>query len=78
MFFNDFTFLIMQEKTIPFFSSIFLRKLLQPGIFNDGVFRMTLLDYDRHMSDFELQSLTLGGLKKEILSVIEQEVTPIL
>lgn len=68
----------MQEKTIPFLSSVFLRKLLQPGIFNDGVFRMTLLDYDRHMSDFELQSLTLDALKEEILSLIEQEVTLIL
>lgn len=64
----------MQDQTIPFVSSIFLRKLLHPGIFHDGVFQMAMLEYNRHFTNSEFRSLTVDGLKKEILLLIEHEV----
>lgn len=64
----------MQDKNAPSISSMFLRRLLQPGIFHGDVFRVVMLDYNRHLSDSEMRSLTIGGLKNEILSVTEQEV----
>lgn len=59
---------------VPFVSSIFLRKLLCPGIYHNISLRATLLDYNRHWTDSEFQSLTADGLRKEILSLIEYEV----
>lgn len=59
---------------MPFVSSIFLRWLLCPGIYNPIALRATLLDYNRHWTDSEFQSLTADGLKKEILSLIEDQV----
>ncbi|XP_062108027.1 nuclear pore complex protein NUP160 [Humulus lupulus] len=54
-------------------SSIFLRRLLHPGVYHNIALRATFLDYNRHWTDSDFQSLTADGLKKEILSLIEDE-----
>lgn len=59
---------------MPFVSSIFLRRLLHPGVYHNKVLRSTFLDYSKHWTDNEFQSLTVDGLKKEILSLVEHEV----
>ncbi|KAK4801422.1 hypothetical protein SAY86_021909 [Trapa natans] len=66
--------LSMKDQAVPFVSSIFLRKLLHPGVFHDNVFKMTMLEYNRHFTNTEFHSLTVDGLKKEILQLIEHEV----
>ncbi|KAG5228130.1 nuclear pore complex protein [Salix suchowensis] len=63
----------MKENIVPFVSSIFIRRLLLPGVHHNGVLRSTLLDYQRHWTDMEFQSLTVDGLKKEVCSVIENQ-----
>lgn len=67
-------FFILQDQVSPFVSSIFLRRLLLPGVHQNIVLRTTLQDYNKHMTDSEFYSLTVDGLKKEILSLIEHEV----
>lgn len=58
-----------------FVSSIFFRRLLHPGVHHNIVLRATLLDYNRRWTDSEFQNLTVDGLKKEIISLIEHEVS---
>jgi hypothetical protein len=65
---------LLQDHTVSFVSSIFLRRLLCPGVHHNISLRATLLDYNRHWTDSEYQSLTADRLKKEILSLIESEV----
>lgn len=62
-----------KDHTVSFVSSIFLRRLLCPGVHHNISLRATLLDYNRHWTDSEYQSLTADGLKKEILLLIESE-----
>ncbi|WCJ32291.1 SUPPRESSOR OF AUXIN RESISTANCE1 [Euphorbia peplus] len=62
-----------KDHVVPFLSSIFLRRLLHPGVHHNMILRSTFLDYHRHWTDAELQSLTVDGLKKEIRSLIEHE-----
>ncbi|KAK3022159.1 hypothetical protein RJ639_045354, partial [Escallonia herrerae] len=62
-----------KDQIAPFLSSIFLRKLLLPGVHHNTVLRATLQDYNKHLTDSEFYSLTGDGLKEEILSVIEHE-----
>ncbi|OMO76186.1 Suppressor of auxin resistance [Corchorus capsularis] len=62
-----------KDHIVPFVSSIFLRRLLHPGVFHNIVLRATFLDYSKHWTDNEFQSLTVDGLKKEILSLVEHE-----
>lgn len=59
-----------------FISSIFLRRLLCPGIFHNVALRLTLLDHNKHWTDSEFQSLSLDHdeLKSEILLLVEHEV----
>ncbi|KAF5192352.1 Nuclear pore complex protein, partial [Thalictrum thalictroides] len=59
------------DQIVPFVSSIFLRRLLQPGIYQNATLRATAHDYNKLWSDFEFQSLTVDGLKKEIFFLIE-------
>jgi len=66
-------FKFLQENIVPFVSSIFIRRLLLPGVHHNDVLRSTLLDYHRHWTDMEFQSLTVDGLKKEVRSVIENQ-----
>ncbi|KAK7277510.1 hypothetical protein RJT34_22524 [Clitoria ternatea] len=63
-----------KNDTLPFVSSIFLRRLLLPGIHHNATLYATLAEYGRHLGESELQTLTADGLKKEILSLIEHEV----
>lgn len=63
----------MKENIVPFVSSIFIRRLLLPGVHHNDVLRSTLLDYHRHWTDLEFQSLTVDGIKKEVRSVIENQ-----
>ncbi|XP_017979220.1 PREDICTED: nuclear pore complex protein NUP160 [Theobroma cacao] len=62
-----------KDHIVPFVSSIFLRRLLHPGVCQNIVLRATFLDYRKHWTDNEFQSLTVDGLKKEILSLVEHE-----
>eukprot|EP00257_Ricinus_communis_P019155 XP_015578065.1 nuclear pore complex protein NUP160 isoform X1 [Ricinus communis] len=62
-----------KDHAVPFVSSMFLHRLLHPGVHHNSVLRSTLLDYNRHWTDTEFQSLTVGGLKKEVYSLIEHE-----
>ncbi|XP_019461186.1 PREDICTED: nuclear pore complex protein NUP160 [Lupinus angustifolius] len=63
-----------KDDILPFVSSIFLRKLLLPGVHHNAALHATLVEYGRHLVESELQTLTADGLKKEILSLIEHEV----
>lgn len=69
-------FSTMKEQIVSFVSSIFLRRLLHPGVYHNSVLRTTLQDYNKHWTNSEFQSLTVDGLKKEILSLIEHEGVP--
>lgn len=66
-------FSTLKDQVSPFVSSIFLRRLLLPGVHQITVLRTTLQDYNKHLTDSEFYSLTVDGLKKEILSLIEHE-----
>lgn len=57
-----------------FISSIFIRRLLCPGIFHNVALHLTLLDHNKHWTDSEFQSLSLDELKNEILLLVEHEV----
>ncbi|CAM0946979.1 unnamed protein product [Alopecurus aequalis] len=69
----DSIFSSMKEHSFSFISAMFLRRLLQPGVNHCSALHETLLEYKRFLSDSEFQSLTTSGLRKEILSIIEQE-----
>ncbi|KAI3709094.1 hypothetical protein L2E82_38852 [Cichorium intybus] len=62
-----------KDQIAPRVSSIFLRMLFLPGVFHNSVLRATLQDHNRHLTDSEFHSLTADGIKKEIISLIEQE-----
>ncbi|KAF8116365.1 hypothetical protein N665_0019s0043 [Sinapis alba] len=64
-----------KDQIIGFISSIFLRRLLCPGVFHNVALRLTLRDHNKHWTDSEFQSLSLDELKSEILLLVEQEVT---
>ncbi|KAL8109546.1 nuclear pore complex protein NUP160 isoform X2 [Apium graveolens] len=66
----------LKDQVFSFVSSIFLRRLLLCGVHQNTVLRATLQDYNKHFSDSEFYSLTVDGLKKEILSLIENEGFP--
>ncbi|KAG9439278.1 hypothetical protein H6P81_019443 [Aristolochia fimbriata] len=63
----------MKDQIVPFISSIFLRRLLHPGVCQSDALRATLRDHSKHLSDSEFQSLSVAALKREIFSVIENE-----
>ncbi|KAL5211508.1 hypothetical protein ABZP36_022355 [Zizania latifolia] len=69
----DSIFSSKKEQTFNFISSMFLRRLLQPGVNHCSALRETLLEYKRFLSDSDFQELTTNGLRKEILATIEQE-----
>ncbi|CAJ2672450.1 unnamed protein product [Trifolium pratense] len=63
-----------KDDILPFVSSIFLRRLMLPGVHHNAALHATLAEYNRHLGESELQTLTADGLKREILSLIEHEV----
>ncbi|XP_028775188.1 nuclear pore complex protein NUP160 [Neltuma alba] len=63
-----------KDDIVPFVSSIFLRRLLLPGVHHNAVMHATLVEYKKQLVESEFQALTSDGLKKEILSAIEHEV----
>ncbi|KAM3290886.1 nuclear pore complex protein isoform X2 [Capsicum chacoense] len=63
-----------KDQISPFVSSVYLRRLLLPGVYHRNVLRVTLRDFSKHFTDSEFDSLTVDGLKNEILSVIQHEV----
>ncbi|KAG6511765.1 hypothetical protein ZIOFF_029842 [Zingiber officinale] len=65
----------MKDQDANFVSSIFLRRLLQPGIYHTSALRATLLEHKKYISEYEFHSLTLDGLKKEIFAIMEGEGT---
>ncbi|WVY98721.1 hypothetical protein V8G54_030872 [Vigna mungo] len=66
--------LLLKDDILPFVSCVFLRRLLLPGVHHNATLYATLVEYSRHLSESELQTLTADGIKKEILSIIEHEV----
>ncbi|PIN25902.1 Nuclear pore complex, Nup160 component [Handroanthus impetiginosus] len=62
-----------KEDIAPFVSSVFLRSLLFPGVHCNAILRQTLGDYNKHFTDSEFGSLTVDGLKSEIMSLIEHQ-----
>ncbi|XP_024008157.1 nuclear pore complex protein NUP160 [Eutrema salsugineum] len=64
-----------KEQIMGFISSLFLRRLLCPGIFHSDALRLTLMDHNKRWTDSEFQSLSLDELKSEILLLVEHEVT---
>ncbi|XP_017229285.1 nuclear pore complex protein NUP160 isoform X1 [Daucus carota subsp. sativus] len=66
----------LKDQVSSFVSSIFIRRLLLCGVYQNAVLRATLQDYNKHFTDTEFYSLTVDGLKKEILSLIENEGFP--
>ncbi|KAJ0985190.1 hypothetical protein J5N97_003546 [Dioscorea zingiberensis] len=70
---NNSIFSPMKDQISYFISSIFLRRLLQPGIYQKDALRATVMGQKKYLSDYEFQSLSIVGLKKEILTAIEYE-----
>ncbi|KAL0412834.1 UNVERIFIED_CONTAM: Nuclear pore complex protein [Sesamum radiatum] len=64
---------LLQEEIAPFVSSVFLRALLSPGVHCNAVLRQTFGDYGKHFTDSDFGSFTIDDLKREILSVIEDQ-----
>ncbi|XP_022572545.2 nuclear pore complex protein NUP160 isoform X1 [Brassica napus] len=64
-----------KDQIMGFISSIFVRRVLCPGIYHNVALRLTLRDHNKHWTDSEFQSLSLDELKSEILLLVEQEVT---
>ncbi|XP_022155992.1 nuclear pore complex protein NUP160 isoform X2 [Momordica charantia] len=62
-----------KDEVVPFISTIFIRRLLQPGVYNEMALRATLLEYSRHWTDSNFRSMTSDELKQEIISLIEEE-----
>lgn len=65
---------ILQEQVPYIISSIFLGRLLQPGVHQSTALRATILDHRKHVTEHEFLSLNVAGLKKELFSIIESEV----
>ncbi|KAI8023992.1 Nuclear pore complex protein NUP160 [Camellia lanceoleosa] len=63
----------LKDQIVPFVSSIFLRRLLSPGVLQSTVLRATFQDYNKHLANSEFYSLTVDRLKMEILSLVEHE-----
>lgn len=63
----------VKDQIAPLVSSIFIRRLLFPGVHHSTVLRATFKDYNKHMTGSEFYSLTVEGLKNEILSIVEHE-----
>ncbi|GAB4847402.1 hypothetical protein Ancab_026460 [Ancistrocladus abbreviatus] len=62
-----------KAQIIAFVSSIFLNRLLHPGVHISTVLRVILEDYNKRWTDAEFQTLTVDDLKREILLLIEHE-----
>ncbi|KAK9093640.1 hypothetical protein Scep_025109 [Stephania cephalantha] len=70
---NQALFSSMKGQVVPFVSSIFLRRLFQPGILQNIPLISTIKGYNKQCADTDFQSLTLHGLREEIFSVMECE-----
>lgn len=66
-------FSLLKDQIANFVSSIFLRRLLQPGVHQNAALRAIIADHKKYISDHEFQSLTVAVVKKEILTIIEGE-----
>uniref|UniRef100_A0A7N0ZY83 Uncharacterized protein n=1 Tax=Kalanchoe fedtschenkoi TaxID=63787 RepID=A0A7N0ZY83_KALFE len=62
-----------KDQIVQIMSSVFLHRLLQPGVYDNAVMRRTLQDHNKHLNSTEFESLDCDGVRKEILSVIECE-----
>ncbi|KAJ1698216.1 hypothetical protein LUZ63_006728 [Rhynchospora breviuscula] len=63
----------LKDDALNFLSSIFLRRLIQPGVYQSLALRETFLDYKKFLSESQFQSLSLTGIRKEIVGIIERE-----
>ncbi|XP_020582574.1 nuclear pore complex protein NUP160 [Phalaenopsis equestris] len=62
------------KEVVQFVSSIFLQRLLQPGICHNAALRAMLLDQRKYLSDFEFQSFSSADLRKEVFTVVNAEL----
>lgn len=62
------------DQVIHFVTSIFFRRLLQPGIYHTTALRALLLDEKKYLSDYEFQSLSVPGFRKLLLTIVNAEV----
>ncbi|KAG0475193.1 hypothetical protein HPP92_014879 [Vanilla planifolia] len=67
---NSSIFSSMKDQISQFISSIFLRRLLQPGIYQNAALRAVLLDWKKSFSDREFQSMSVADLRKEVFKII--------
>ncbi|KAK9145964.1 hypothetical protein Sjap_005867 [Stephania japonica] len=70
---NQALFSSIKGQVVPFVSSIFLRRLFQPGILQNIPLISTIKGYNKQCADTDFQSLTLHGLREEIFSLMECE-----
>ncbi|KAL0919897.1 hypothetical protein M5K25_012023 [Dendrobium thyrsiflorum] len=70
---NTSIFSAMKDQVVQFVSSIFLQRLLQPGIYHSAALRAMLLD-QKYLSDFEFQSLSVADIRKEIFTIVNAKV----
>lgn len=70
---NSLSLSSVKDHVVPFVSSIFLRRLLHPGIYQSAALRKTAHGYEKNWSDSEFHSLTMNGVKKQIFSLVEGE-----
>ncbi|CAA7392045.1 unnamed protein product [Spirodela intermedia] len=71
---NEASVFSSQKEQVPYIiSSIFLSRLLQPGVHQSTALRATILDHRKHVTEHEFLSLNVAGLKKELFSIIESE-----
>eukprot|EP01018_Ginkgo_biloba_P012784 Gb_36286 [translate_table: standard] len=70
---HHFMYSFIKNEIAPSVSSLFVRRLLQPGIRQRLPLQEALESCKRHLSDSDFRSLTVEGLRKEILTVIESE-----
>ncbi|GKA89298.1 nuclear pore complex protein NUP160 isoform X2 [Tanacetum coccineum] len=62
-----------KEQIATHVSSVFMCRLYLPGIFHSSVLRATLRDLNKHFTNSEFHSLSADGIRKEIMSLIEQQ-----
>ncbi|XP_078447817.1 SUPPRESSOR OF AUXIN RESISTANCE1 isoform X2 [Wolffia australiana] len=67
------SFFASQDQAPYILSSIFLSRLLQPGVHQSNALRATILDYRKNLTDHAFQTLSVSDLRKELFSIIDSE-----
>ncbi|XP_057863623.2 nuclear pore complex protein NUP160 isoform X2 [Cryptomeria japonica] len=70
---HHFIYSSFKNEVPPSVSAIFLRRLMQSGVGQRRPLQEVMETRKKHLSDSDFRSLTVDGLRKEILTVIECE-----